>query len=185
MVVVKVQICELCQPRQFYRNRPCQLILAKVQYFELCQPCQLHRYRSLQIVIIQIQSGHTPVVIGGHAVPFAQGPVAQPVLFVRPVRAIRRFVECDQYRPVVGRHLFAEVVGKDQKIAKSNCSITIQIKPRFISLITLTRPEHIYKQQEVRNTNCPVAIKVGGGIGVVVIVIRRDRRGCCAFVVCI
>ena len=127
---------------------------------------------------------HTPVSVGGHAVPVAEGRGAQPVLFVCPVRSISRLVESDQYCPVVENHLFAEVLRENQKIANSNYSITIQIKPRFISLITLTQPEHIYKQQEVRNTNCPIAIKVGRGIGVVVIFIRRDRRGCCEFVVC-
>ena len=53
------------------------------------------------------------------------------------------------------------MIGKDQKIAKPYRAIAIQIKPRIIPLVILTRSKLRDKQQKIGKPNRAIAIKVG------------------------
>ena len=70
---------------------------------QLCQvgeAAQLRRYLPAQVAVVEPQRCNAPVVVGGDAVPFAEGSVAQPVVACRPVLTVRCVVEGNQGFPV-------------------------------------------------------------------------------------
>ena len=60
----------------------------------------------MEVVVVKMQSGHPPVVVGGHAIPCVEGggcvPVPVPRLPVRvlPLRPVRGPVQSEQHGPV-------------------------------------------------------------------------------------
>ena len=56
--------------------------------------------------------------------------------------------------------MFAEGVGKDEKITESDRAVTIQIEPRSIASIALTEPELLGKLQKIAKSDSTVAIEV-------------------------
>ena len=51
-------------------------------------------------------------------------------------------------------------IGKNQKIAKTYRTISVQIGPGVIPVIALTCPKHACKDQEICKTNHPIAVEI-------------------------
>ena len=77
------------------RDLPLQLIAPEGQPCQVGETADLGRNLAAQLILGEVQVNHATVV-GCHAVPLAEGFVAQPVLIVVPVVAARGVVEHDQ-----------------------------------------------------------------------------------------
>ena len=62
------------------RYLPAQAVEGEVQLCQVGEAAQLRRYLPAQLVAEEVQPYNAPGVVGGDALPFAEGSVAQPVV---------------------------------------------------------------------------------------------------------
>ena len=77
-------------------HAPAQVVALEVQTFQVEEAAQLRRYLPAQVVAAEDQPCNAPVVVGGDALPFAEGSVAQPVVAFMPSLTVRCVVDGNQ-----------------------------------------------------------------------------------------
>ena len=174
-IVPKPQRFEPGQTSQLRRNRTGQLVPVKFQLRQVSEGAQLDRDRAGQLITHKTEAGDSTVG-DRDPMPFADGPVAQPVRIVGPVGAVRRVVQGDQGFPVRirtpaaagGRNPTAEIPRKDHEVPESDLAVAVQIVSRRVLCVALPRPERAREIHEIFESDRPVAVEVGpaGVIGV-------------------
>ena len=82
-----------------------QIVGTEFQYKQVGEVAQLRRFLPARVVVEEAQLSNTPSFGRSDVVPFANGPVAQPVRVVIPVCVTRALIQSDQYSPVRDRLL--------------------------------------------------------------------------------
>ena len=95
-----MQIYQVGETAQLRRYLPAQGVFLDAQRYQVGEAAQLRRQLPDQDVAGEAQLYNAPVVVGGDAVPFTEGRVAQPVVLEPPVRTARCVVEGNQGFPV-------------------------------------------------------------------------------------
>ena len=106
LVPPEMQPLQMGEVAQRSGYRAAQLVVTEVQFLQVGQAAQFRGYRAAQPVAIEVQSSDAALFVRLHTVPIANRLFAQPVLAMRPVRAVRTGVERDQSRPVIRRRWF-------------------------------------------------------------------------------
>ena len=98
--IAKAQTYQVGEAAQLRLYLPAQLVVGEAQPSKVGEAAQLRRYLAAQAVAAEIQPWNAPVAVGGDALPFAEGSVAQPVVVSNPVLTVRCVVEGNQGFPV-------------------------------------------------------------------------------------
>ena len=82
------------------RDQATQLVVVEPQLRQVREAAECGRDRATQPVSGEGQRGDATAVVGVDAIPVADRLVAQPVVSVPPIRAVRGIVERNQYVPI-------------------------------------------------------------------------------------
>ena len=92
------QVVEVAQLRWYLTAH---IVAAYAQMCQFCKVTYLRRYLAIQADTPETQFGNATVVVGGYALPFADGGVGQPVKGARvvgtsPIGSVQGVVEGDK-----------------------------------------------------------------------------------------